>query len=707
MVRRNPAFRIAIGGLTVAVMLCLVGAISLLSSTRPTEATGETPRSATTAALQVASTGEVSHLLDEHPHKLVPEPLDHQAHTASASDPETLAPVHDHRPGPWTPRPEEDIPQYIELPPPPESDPAPRAVDSNSPADPAPAQLSNLEAELTTLKGRVSELARTHLESQLVEIRHQEQLLSAHQTQRMIEALQRDVDELKAQRIGVAPARGARAEPKEFELAPRESPPPAENPLEATQAQPALDQTPLASLHAADSAPALTIDTPRESANALFARVRYAPALDVAGRYNVDADDAPLQEVLTKLGPVAGWNLVCGPEMQGRVTCRWQGVDLKLALVQLLKVHGWQIREDGEFAIVEPLSRPASASGEEASTASETGEHATFPLSLDVTLERSAPHPSVNRSPGSAFTSESPLKTPASQPPFRTGFEPYRTEFRQIAHGSAGRASTRKGRIIMTDYPELMAPGTRPVSQKTESPQWVEIAATILEIRQPAGAPRSVLRQALPVTGPGPCPLCGVVHDGPVGQVGHSFRGWWELDDGIHGGVCPLTPELITAQFQQHSTTTVTATPRVKVLNRHLAEIALAEQPGFRRHIVRNEKTGAEAQPLPGGVQISLRPTRGENGSIRLELRPSSSTSTEFNTSLNVPPKSCVVLGGLHFERGPSSGPMGPANANDLYEVVILIHVRPLDNESLSPPEPQTPRPPSLAVPSSLLETPR
>ena len=112
MVRRNPAFRIATGGLTVAVLLCLVGAISLLSSTPPADragAAGVAASPSTMAALQVATTGDESHLLDEHPRNLVPEPLDDHALTVSPLG-------HDDRPGPWTPRPEGDEPQYIELP---------------------------------------------------------------------------------------------------------------------------------------------------------------------------------------------------------------------------------------------------------------------------------------------------------------------------------------------------------------------------------------------------------------------------------------------------------------------------------------------------------------------------------------------------------------------------------------------------------------
>ena len=683
MVRRNPAFRIATGGLTVAVLLCLVGAISLLNFTPPAEVAGDPRSSSSTAALQVASAGEVSHLLDEHPHKPVPEPLDQHPLTESAYNPQSPASLDDDRPGPWRPRPEEDIPQYVELPPPPESEPDPQTDTSTTPAQPVPAPGADLESELATLKGLVSELTRTQLEAQLAEIRHAEQLLSTHQTNRMIEALQRDVDELKAQRIVVA---STPEPPSEAMASDPVSPPatrPDEGPLEDIGVLPEPTAPPIA-----DVAPLVTAAVPREPASA---RVRFTASPDVAGRYDVDADAAPLHEFLTKLGPVAGWNLVCGPEMQGTVTCRWKGVELQQALVQLLKVHGWQIREEGDFAIVESLPRPASASQSE--------EHATSPITLDLSPESSAQRPSHHGPENFTLHTQAPRDTETSQPPLRT-------ESRQVSYGSGGRAAPRRGRIVMTDYPELLAVEPQLNSPQTEAPQSVEIEATIREIRQAAERPRGVFRQALSVAGHGPCPLCGVVHDGPVGKVGHSCEGWLELEDGTQVGVCPMTPDVITATLQKHATTTVTATPRVHILSQQMAEIALTAQLGFRRHLVRGTPATVDAQPLPG-VQISLRPTVGENGLIRLDLRPSSGAAEGFSASLNVPQNSCVVLGGLDFVREPETPPADPADSTDLYEVVVLIQVRPLENSRFSPTETPATRPPRIAAPSSLVEPPR
>ena len=650
LVRRNPAFRVAIGGLTVAVGLCLVGAISLLHLTPPAEISGVaggTNRVMARAPLQVATAGDESHLLDEHPRVPVPEPLDEHVLTELPTDPHEQAPMDDELPGPWTPRPTGDEPQYVELPPPPEFEPVQLAANSLSNVDPPPTPTTGLNDELAHLKGQVSELARTQLEAQLAEIRRAEQLLSAHQTNRMIEALQRDVDELKEQRVGGVPVPGSPVEPTEPDHSLATTPPVPEN------------ISPEASAAAS------------EPARVPLTRVRFTETSEAVGRYDVDADAASLQEMLLTLGPVAGWNLVSGPELQGTVTCRWKGVDLQQALTQLLKVHGWLIRQDGDFAIVESLPPLASA---------QSADEAPAPMTLELASETSGLLPPVSGSPDFPPTTQFRQATQASRPT-------YMTESRPVSFGSEGTAPPRTGRIVMKDYPELMAQGTPPARRPAETPQAVEIEATILEIRPTREASRGLFRQALWVADQSPCPRCGVVHHGVV-EVGHSAEGWVELGEGLSSGVCQMTPEAITAKLQQLSTTTVTATPRVYVLNRQLAEIGLSQRPGFRRLIVRAENGSPPAAVPSGDVRLSLRPSVDEGGLIRLDLQPASAPSTEFSASLHVPQDSCVVLGGLYFESERTTDPAGSTPLKDQHEVVVLIRVRPLENGVLTAPLP-------------------
>ncbi len=84
--------------------------------------------------------------------------------------------------------------------------------------------------------------------------------------------------------------------------------------------------------------------------------LQITPAAENPDRVDVDARDVPLTALLTALGHQKGWNLVTGPEVNGQVTYRWRGVEPESAIRQLLKAHGWQVRIEGEFAVVEPLA---------------------------------------------------------------------------------------------------------------------------------------------------------------------------------------------------------------------------------------------------------------------------------------------------------------------------------------------------------------
>lgn len=692
VVRRNPAFRIASGGLAVAVMLCLVGAITLLRVTPSNPV--ESPVSPS-EVLQVATAGDESHLLDEHPRNLVPEPVDLHSPNEYAVAPAESLPLHSPHPGPSTSHPEGDDSQSVQGLFPPTVDPVQNSPDSPSHAVLSSPSTTEVEAELTQLKCRVGELARSQLEAQLGEIRHAEQLLSTHQTNRLIEALQREVDELKEQRLSLAPAREQPPELTDTDLVRSASMPhdgmPPESVGDTLNPDQSLGSTlavPEDVLHQAD-------DVPRDPANLPLTRVRYSASPDAEGRYDVDADEASLTEFLTKLGPVAGWNLVSGPRMQGTVTCRWQGVELQPALIQLLKVHGWQVRQEGDFAVVEPLPRPLSENPANAPGSPAAGDDSASPITLELAPDVTGLFPPGGAS-GNSRSGPVPFPGhPAIRTPLEGGSESDRTESRSISLSSREPGALRTGRIVMTDYPELMAQGTPPVSPQLETPQCFEIEASILEIRPAMKGARGVFRQALSVGERGPCPLCGITHAGPIDELGHTVNGWLALGEGLSGGVCPLTLDGITTQLQLVSTISVTATPRVQVQNHQLAEIVLTEQQGFRRHIVRHSSGSAEVTAPTGAVQISLRPSGGEDGQIRLDLRPSSLASAEGNPRLVVPPNQCVVIGGMEFERVRSSETKTEDTAADLYEIVIVIRVRPSAGVEILAPETQAASVPS------------
>ncbi len=696
MVRRNPAFRMATGGLTVAVMLCLVAAISLLNLTPPAVMTDVIEKAAPNEPIRVATMGEVSDLLREHPRNPVPDPTDHLSPVETVSRPEQFASTAPDFPQQWTPRPDGDEPQYVELPALIESEPVSIAPHPSSHADRIPIPTTDLESDIAQLKGQINELARSQLESQLAEIRHAEQLLSTHQAQRMIEALQREVDELKRQLHSAGHHAGTGSNVS-VPLNDR-----AGLPTAVGESQEPIPFPATAKSSVADSIPPAEAEAHVEPTH--VARVRFAESTTSPGRYDVDADQASLEEFLTKLGPVAGWNLVHGPELKGIVTCRWQGVELQQALIQLLQVRGWRIRPDGDFAIIEPLTPIQQADTNPPENVDRlSSDSITLQLAPDVLgqvsqahrPETSAPHPQL----APEFPATRSLLISDSG----------RSDNPQFSSDLHRTVAPRRGRIVMKDYPELMALETPPTRPPEPPSQRLEIEATILQFRLAKDAKPGAFRQSLTVAGRGPCPLCGVVHSGPIDQIGHSAEGWVELGDGVSAGVCLLTPPLITEKLQPLGTISVTSPPRVPVRDRQLAVVGLTELQGFRRHFLPTEKGSREVDFLTGGLQLSLRPTVQEGGLIRLDLQPSMNSRDEFHASLIMTSESCVVIGGLYFENLPSPSSADQpdtkradeAQSKDLLEVVVLLSVRPLGNEAHSVPEGQIAPPSDLLAPVS------
>ena len=703
MVRRNPAFRMATGGLTIAVMLCLVAAISLLSSP-PTAVRNDVVRETTpNVPIRVAAMGEVSDLLREPPRKPVPEPIDPLPPVESVSSPEQFASAPQDHPQQWAPRPAGEETQSVGPSPLIQYEPVLIAPD----ADHFPGSTTDLAVDIAQLKGQINELARSQLEAQLTEIRHAEQLLSAHQTQRMIESLQRDVDELKQQRADhrfteqptqTNAATGLNDSVTHFDGAAlsdahRESHEPIQIPSAADP-------------EAEVSRPPAEAEVLVEPAQAPLARVRFTESTTSSGRYDVDADQASLEEFLTKLGPVAGWNLVNGPELKGTVTCRWQGVDLQQALVQLLRLRGWQIRQDGDFAIIESLTPTTSTRQADANPPEDVDRVSSDSITLRLA-------PDVAGQVAQATRPEMPTPNTQSVPESNATrslliSDSGRSDHSQFTDGIHRPVAPRRGRIVMKDYPELMAQQAPPTSPAEQPALRLEIEAKFLQFRLAKEAKPGAFRQALTVAGRGPCPLCGVVHSEATGQIGHSSEGWVELGDGVSAGVCLLTPKMITEKLKPLGTISVTSTPNVQVRDRQLAVVGLTELQGFRRHLMSLEQGSREVDFLTGGLQLSLRPTLSQDGLIRLDLQPSMNSRGEFQASLMMSSESCVVIGGLYFENLPPSTSAGQpghqqadeAQPKDLQEVVVLLSVRPIGNEGISVPEGQVTPPPVLLTPA-------
>ena len=748
----------------MSVVLCLIAAISLwkspssIQSTEPATVAGVFQDAASQTPIQIAHEGEVDGLLRDAPQRPVPEPEDFVEQPAlnlssalnspadrvapaepseSESPPETEQAVTSE--SQITAEPDGTQP-LIEGPATTVSRQTPAAADPLAGSKPAPSDASktaphDVAAEIASLKGQINELARTQLENQLAEIRHAEQLLTTHQSNRLLEALQREVDELKAERLAAAQLAAEVAQAEEL-AAPATTP---------TDEPPAQDSEPVVELGTMEDPPTGQDDSVAASADN---RIRFSESADMPGRYDVEADEATLQNFVATLGPVAGWNLVSGPELTGNVTLRWSRVDLRQALTQQLKARGWRIREDGEFAIIESATssstRHVTAEAPPQEEADETleapitlklapasNEGSTYDKSTGIliqpgTTSRSVP---VSRTrtlpaPNAKTPAQPPVQTISSPPPTSAIHEPASDPAPLLMNAAPAPAATHISERAAVATPaqenvpvQALAPAPlplplqKPLSASTEMTSVeatpndlvshsakVDIDVTIIEMLTPQRPEQSLLSQAISATGSEPCPTCGQNHSADEAPLGHASDGWFQMNEGIRCGVCSMTPDRVITRLQEVSQATVTATPHAQVLSRQVAEIGLTEKQGFRRINIRQTGELDHYEMLQGGVELALRPTLEASGDIRLDLTPinttaggsaeSAKTSSPSTASLTIPPGSCAVIGGMYFgiEQATDAvsqtkriGSMltGKFADRDIREVVIIVRVQP------------------------------
>lgn len=661
MARRNPAFRIAIGGLTFAVFLSVVGALALvghgLVSVTPSEPD---------PLAQVATTGELGGLLEPTGRRAVPDPVEPAEQVAREAG------LDDRR-----------VPEI----------PVPPQPDSQSLAR------EQLARELMELRSQVNEISRTQLEAQIAEIHQASQLLTQHQTSREVASLEREIENLKAQIAA-----------RDTQVA--EQPP--EMPADVVATVPA--------------APPLQI----------------TPAAEDPDRVDVDARDVPLTELLTALGQEKGWNLVTGPEVNGQVTYRWRGVEPESAIRQLLKAHGWQVRIEGEFAVVEPLAetelppihvtetptrtaalpeeerhrripegtwKPAPQKQESDTLPSESGFappiEAELPA-IEEPRELPAQVPAIEEMTEEPVTPDEAEETPPQElsaipstprilpalpstmtrifHPKNVSSQKLLPQIRPLLTEHAGEVTAspadaaNASSLLVKDQPQVISRVEELVRELDVPARTVRIEATILQLKVPPTTQPGVFRQALSVIERGPCPQCGLVHaPGETMSIGHSQAGWTEIGGGLSCGTCAMTVEQVVARLKSHATTTITALAPIEIGDRQLADFALTEQQGFRRQVSMRPGDADSTEIVSEGLQLRLRPLVQTDGSVRLELTPRGATGEQSGTAqADLPPDQCIVLGGLYFEHQmqitPASARTGAPQ--QMHEVVVLIRAK-------------------------------
>jgi type IV pilus assembly protein PilQ len=378
---------------------------------------------------------------------------------------------------------------------------------------------------------------------------------------------------------------------------------------------------------------------PRPSAAASPPRVPRAEIKAGEGDHNltIHIQDTDLREVLDLLSDQGGLNILASNSVEGRVSASLTNVDVDTALAAILKSTGYTVRREGKFIYV---GTPKDFQG-----MTQAGDR------LGSRVYR------LNYVKAADFQALIvPLLTPGGvgmisvTPPGQIGIP-------ADVNNTNGDLYGGNETVLVRDYEGVLAQIDQVHDEIDVRPMQVAIEAMILSVelddKNSFGVNFQFLRNEPNVafaTGDPPS---------SIGQV--SFT-----NGGLQFGFLDSSLGAFINALETIGDTNVIATPRLTCLNKHRAEILIGSQQGYVNSTSQNLTSTTQAVAfLETGTQLRLRPFISNDGMIRMEVHPESSTGTvtlvggytlpnkdvtEVTTNVMVPDGRTVIIGGLMRE---------------------------------------------------------
>lgn len=369
------------------------------------------------------------------------------------------------------------------------------------------------------------------------------------------------------------------------------------------------------------------------------------------GQIDLHVRDLQLTKVLQLLSIQSQRNIVASRNITGAISADLYGVDFYEALDAVLHSNGFGYQEKGKFIYVY--------------TASELQVMQEAAQKMVVKVVR------LNYLPaGDAAQFVKPLLSETGSISVNTmpakGFQPTISD--------AGENSfAGEGTLVIRDFEEHVEQIDAVIAQLDVRPKQVLIEATILEAKltekNSFGVDMTILVNMDLVNFINPMSTIDQLVNGSVKGQGSAI----EITPGETGsgdrsfrfGVVGSNAAVFVKALDSVTDTTVIANPKVMVLNRHRAELLVGERLGYISTIQTETSETQTVEFLDVGTQLTVRPFVGNDGFIRLELRPSISdgstrlvggfvipntTNEEMVTNILVRNGQTVVMGGLFKE---------------------------------------------------------
>jgi len=373
-------------------------------------------------------------------------------------------------------------------------------------------------------------------------------------------------------------------------------------------------------------------------------------AVNSLGEINITVKDLEIAKVLQLLSIQSQRNIIASRNVSGTVSADLYDVSFHDALNAILTPNGYGYEEQGNFIYV--YTAQELKERELANRITVTKIIRLNYVSGEDAVKLVSPVMSEN---GSTVATESPSG----------GFLPSET--------SAGANSFANPEFLMLkDYEENVEQAVAILEELDVRPQQVLVEATILSARLSEsnafgidfavfanldglnlGNPLDSVNNLLNPAGNGGTAL--------QSTSGNTQTGASSLSIGVGGS----DGAVFLRALDQVTDTTVLARPNVLVLNRQAADILVGERLGYLSTTVTDTSETQTIEFLDVGTQLTVRPFISDEGTIRLELRPSVSdgtvtiedgfvipneTTSEMVTNILVESGQTVVLGGLFLE---------------------------------------------------------
>lgn len=404
------------------------------------------------------------------------------------------------------------------------------------------------------------------------------------------------------------------------------------------------------------------------------------PALWSARMHNADP-----AAVLQQLGAAFHWNLVLGPEVQGRVTLSLERTTPDRLLSAVARALDCTVVEEGGVSLLIPRDRAAARR----IAAERTVARLITPKHLSAVEILPLVQPLLTPDLGAAAIS-GPIGSDSSSGP-----------------------SAHRPALLVVDFPEVLTHVEAMLQELDQPPPQFEIEAVITTVRHNErtrfGAMRELQNQGL-------CECTEIACDGESGGAALCGRTRCEAPQAV-------------AWLERFADTQVEATPTLRVLNQQCAQLEVGSQV-----ITRDDRGwtrwwplhAAPDSPFPTSTSLAVRAALQPDGQVRLQVRPrithrvtdprtrtARQELTELTTDVTIPLGSTAVIGGLtrhdhaHDQHAaPRHGLLGRLRSRNgrevcedhCTEVVIFLTPRLVQAETSAP---ELPPPPDAFGPST------